>query len=302
MGAVLVYNRKRDTGLMRPLLPLCDLTFGTAAQLTSEEEENYDGLAAQRATDKKEKKNARNRERAKRNRMNRRFQAQIDHGFNEKREIFNGSIGGMDNKTTIAREDLEINEVTQLSEMKEITGYGARGNGMPRFRGAIVAEKHGRHTRYIGVPEGRFMRHDLCWAKHGSHATAKWLLAFRKTGVVDNRVIIAWESKPNEWAVVHESRTLDFSLLQQNPRHTAWPKRFEPGASDMLRKTTPVLSKGAWNPMSSTKVMISKATKNTTPFASSCCWAINVGEKLRWRREIMKQRFTSSKTCMRRRS
>ena len=194
MGAVLVDTRKHDTDLMRPQLPLCDLTFGTAAQLTSEEEENYDGLAAQRATDKKEKKNARNRERAKRNRMNRRFQAQIDNGFNEKREIFIGSIGGMDIERTIARKDLEITEVTQLSEMKEITGYGARGNSMPRFRGAIVAEKHGRHTRYIGVPEGRFMRHDLCWAKHGKHNTAKWLLAFRKTGVVDNRVIIAWES------------------------------------------------------------------------------------------------------------
>ena len=234
-----------DTDLMRPLLPLCDLTFGTAAQLTSEEEENNDGLAAQRATDKKEKKNARNRERAKRNRMNRRFQAQIDHGFNEKREIFNGSIGGMDIERTIARKDLEITEVTQLSEMKEITGYGSRGNGMPRFRGAIVAEEHGRHTRYIGVPEGRFMRHDPCWAKHGSHKTAKWLLAFRKTGVVDNMVIIAWESKPNEWALVHESRTLDFSSVQQNSRPTAGPKRFEPGASDMLRKTTPVLSKDA---------------------------------------------------------
>ena len=116
---------------------------------------------------------------------------------------------------------------------------------MPRFCGAIVAEEHGRHTRYIGVPEGRFMRHDPCWAKHGSHKTAKWLLAFRKTGVVDNMVIIAWESKPNEWALVHESRTLDFPSVQQNSRPTAGPKRFEPGASDMLRKTTPVLSKDA---------------------------------------------------------
>merc|ERR1712155_115101 len=50
--------------------------------------------------------------------------------------------------------------------------------------------------------------------------------------------------------------------------------------------------------MSSTEVMISKATKDTTLFPSSCCLPINVGEKLRWRREIMKQRFTSSKRCL----
>ena len=89
------------------------------------------------------------------------------------------------------------------------------------------------------------MRHDPCFAQHGKHESAQFVYAFRKTGVVDNMVIIAWESKPSEWAVVHESRTLDFSLLQQNSRHTAGPNRFEPGASDMLRKTTPVLSKDA---------------------------------------------------------
>ena len=116
---------------------------------------------------------------------------------------------------------------------------------MPRFHGAIVAEKDAHGTRYIGVPEGRFMRNDPCWAKHGSHDTAKWLLAFRKTGVVDNMVMIAWESKPNEWALVHESRTLDFSLVQKTSRPAAGPDRFEPGASGMVKKATPVLPKGA---------------------------------------------------------
>ena len=57
--------------------------------------------------------------------MNKRFQAQIDNGFNENREIFIGSIGGMDIKRTIARKNLKIIKVTQLSEMKEIIGYGA---------------------------------------------------------------------------------------------------------------------------------------------------------------------------------
>ena len=45
--------------------------------------------------------------------------------------------------------------------------------------------------------------------------------------------------------LVYESRILDFSLVQQNSRPTAWPDRFKPGASDMVRKATPVLSKGA---------------------------------------------------------
>ena len=89
------------------------------------------------------------------------------------------------------------------------------------------------------------MRNDPCYAKHGLHDSAKWLLATRKTWVVDKMVIIAWKSKPSEWALVHESRILNFSLVQQNSRPTAWSNRFEPGASDMVRKATPVLSKGA---------------------------------------------------------
>ena len=161
------------------------------------------------------------------------------------REIFVGSIGGMNIKRTIARKNLKIIKVTQHSEMKQIIGWGAPGKGRPRFKGAIVAQNDAHGTRYIGVPEGRFMRNDPCYAKHGSHHSAQWLLAFRKTGVVDKMVIIAWESKPSEWALVHESRILDFSFVQQNSRPTAWPNRFEPGASDMVRKTTPVLSKGA---------------------------------------------------------
>ena len=129
--------------------------------------------------------------------------------------------------------------------MKEIIGRGALEKGKSRFQGVIVAENDAHGTRYVGVPEDRFMKNDPCYAKHGSHHSAQWLLAFRKTGVVDKMVIIAWESKPSEWALVHESCILDFSFVQQNSRPTAWPNRFEPGASDMVRKTTPVLLKGA---------------------------------------------------------
>ena len=89
------------------------------------------------------------------------------------------------------------------------------------------------------------MRNDPCWEKHGLHDTATLLLAFRKTGIVDKMVIIPWESKPNEWALVHESCTLDFSLVQQTSGPMAGPDRFEPGASGMVRKATSVLLKGA---------------------------------------------------------
>ena len=152
----------------------------------------------------------------------------------------------MDIKRTITRKNLKIIKVTQHSEMKQIIGWGAPGKRRPRFQGAIVAENDAHGTRYVGVPEGRFMRNDPCYAKHGSHDSAKWLLVTRKTGVVDKMVIIAWESKPSKWVLVHESRILDFSLVQQNSRSTAWPDRFEPGASDMVRKATPVLSKGVF--------------------------------------------------------
>ena len=202
--------------------------------------------AAMRVTEINEKQKACARKRVRKWRMDKRFRSQIDEDFLPvEREIFVGSIGGMSTDETIAKKDLEIIKVTQHSEMKQIIGWGAPGKGRPRFKGAIVAQNDAHGTRYIGVPEGRFMRHDPCFAQHGNHESAQFVHAYRKTGVVDNMVIIAWESKPSEWAVVHESRTLDFSLLQQKSRHTAWPKRFEPGASDMLRKTTPVLSKDA---------------------------------------------------------
>ena len=225
-----------------PRLPLSHPKFDAAALSGL----NVLVCAAMRVTEINEKQKACARKRVRKWRMDKRFRSQIDEDFLPvEREIFVGSIGGMNTEKTIAKEDVEIIKVTQHSEMKQIIGWGAPGKGRPRFKGAIVAQNDAHGTRYIGVPEGRFMRHDPCFAQHGKHESAQFVHAFRKTGVVDNMVIIAWESKPSEWAVVHESRTLDFSLLQQNSRPTAWPKRFEPGASDMLRKTTPVLSKDA---------------------------------------------------------
>ena len=232
-----------DTEILTlPRLPLSYPKFDAAALSGL----NVLVCAAMRVTEINEKQKACAQKRVRKWRMDKRFRSQIDEDFLPvEREIFVGSIGGMNTEKTIAKEDVEIIKVTQHSEMKQIIGWGAPGKGRPRFKGAIVAQNDAHGTRYIGVPEGRFMRHDPCFAQHGKHESAQFVHAFRKTGVVDNMVIIAWESKPSEWAVVHESRTLDFSLLQQNSRHTAWPKRFEPGASDMLRKTTPVLSKDA---------------------------------------------------------
>ena len=107
------------------------------------------------------------------------------------------------NMRKFTRKDLNTAKVMQCSKMKEITGWGSRGRDPPHFRGAIVAKTNDDGTRYFGVPEGRFMRHDPCYATQGSHDTAQFIPAFKKTGVVDDRVILSWESKPEEYALVH---------------------------------------------------------------------------------------------------
>ena len=94
----------------------------------------------------------------------------------------------------------------QCSKMKKISGWGSRGKDPPRYYGAIVAKTDDDGTRrYIGVPECRFMRHELFFAKQGSHDTAQFIHAWKKTGVVEDRVIISWESKPGEYALVHKN-------------------------------------------------------------------------------------------------
>ena len=177
-------------------------------------------------------------------RLNQRFENQIDKDFQPvQRGILLGSIKDIYNidKRNFTRKNLKIAKVTKRSKMKEIIGWGSRRRKPPRFQGAIVAETDDDGTRYFGVPEGRFMRHELFYAKHGSYDTAKLIPAYKKTGVVDDRVIISWESKPGEYALVHKKRTLDHLTVQQNSRSVARPDRFELGTSGrMVGKSTPL--------------------------------------------------------------
>ena len=125
-------------------------------------------------------------------RFNKQFEDQIDKEIQPvEREIFVGNVKNVDTNTIITRKSLKIIQVTQHSKMKETNGWGERGKGMPHFQGAIVAVKDAHGTRYLGVPEGRFMINVPCYTKHGVHDTANWLLANKKTGVVDGMAIIA---------------------------------------------------------------------------------------------------------------
>ena len=126
--------------------------------------------------------------------------------------------------------------------MKKIRGWGSRGIKPQWYYGAIVEKTDDDGTRrYIGVPECRFMRNELFFAKQGSHDTANFIPALKKTGVVEDRVIISWESKPGEYALVHKKRILDHLTLQQNSRSVAQPDRFDPGTSGrMVGKSTPL--------------------------------------------------------------
>ena len=135
------------------------------------------------------------------------------------REIFFGDVKNLKPNRIIRRKSLEIIQVMQHLKMKEIEGWGTRGKGRPHFQGAIVAVKYGDSTMYLGVSEGRFMINDPCYAKHGVHDTADWLVAKKKTGSVEGFTLILWDSKPHEWALVPDKCTLNLRLVQQKSRY-----------------------------------------------------------------------------------
>ena len=214
-------------------------------------------------TDKK----AKQRERTKKCRVNRQFKDQIDKDIHDvEREIWmgprpkllrsvgvilSGDIGNINITATIRRRYHRIIKVKQRSEMKEIVGYGTNGKGSPRFRGAVVGHEESDGIRYCGVQEGLFMvKNAPCFAKQGLKETANWMLAHRRTGVVNGYVLVLLYSKPNEWQWIPEGGTLEYMSVGQTKRSTAEPDRFKPGTSDETGNPAcarPTLPKGARN-------------------------------------------------------
>ena len=116
-------------------------------------------------------------------RLNKQFEHQIDKDFQPvEREIFFGDVKNLKPNRIIGRKSVKIIQVMQHLKMKEIEGGGTRGKEKPHFQGAIVAVKDDDSIMYLGVPEGRFMRNDPCYAKHVLHATANWFLTNKRTG------------------------------------------------------------------------------------------------------------------------
>ena len=99
--------------------------------------------------------------------------------------------------------------------------------------------------RYRIVPEARFLRNDLCFAKHGSHSNAAWNNAFMITGNLGGKTLVAWESKPTElmWSPKH--RVFNHKRVADESRTMSVPNRFEPGTSSTIVTSTPVLTDSA---------------------------------------------------------
>ena len=138
------------------------------------------------------------RERTKRYRVSKHFRDQSDiHFVPVEREILDdGHFKNIQTNVSISRRELRTTKVMQLSEMKEIIGYGSSGRRGNRFQGAIVSDLSGR-TIY-GVQEGLFVVNVNCRAKHGLHSGAEFFFARRNSGIVNEYALISWDDKPNK--------------------------------------------------------------------------------------------------------
>lgn len=150
-------------------------------------------------------KRAKNREKQRLFQRNKMLKEQIDTGFAAAtRKVFLG-----DNRV-VGR----IVEVQQLSEMKDVRVPSATGHAVKEnFIGAIVRHQDGS---YNAVPEERFLVRETCYAKHGIHGSANWIIAKRWTGVVDGYVLIEWSNFEKDW--VAKGSVMTMTTDRRTPR------------------------------------------------------------------------------------
>ena len=148
-----------------------------------------------------------------------------------------GNING-----NIKRTDLNIMKVIHRTEKEEIDEYkeGSRGGG--KFRGAIVSQIVAGRIWYRIVPEARFLRNDLNFAKHGSHSNAVWINAFMITWYFGGKTLVALESKPTKLMWLPKHRVLNHKIVADESRTTSVPDHFEPGTYCTTITSTPVLT------------------------------------------------------------
>jgi len=157
------------------------------------------------------------------------------------REILDdGHFKNIQTNVSISRRELRTTKVMQLSEMKEIIGYGSSGRRGNRFQGAIVSDLSGR-TIY-GVQEGLFVVNVNCRAKHGLHSGAEFFFARRNSGIVNEYALISWDDKPNKlyW---RPKSSIEESPVEETKQRTAVPDRFLP--SEYVATSKPTLPKDA---------------------------------------------------------
>lgn len=197
-----------------------------------------------------EEQRASNRERQRRYQNKKKYVAQADQLLSgptanqETAKIFFGDIRGQGGC---------IIEVKQLSKMKNIAGHSGRN-----FVGAIVQLPDGSYT---GIEEERFLvtGENHCYAKHGTHDRAHWILAKRLTrGAVDGYVWIQWSNGERAW--VPKSRFMPMATADRRDPVMPDPRQREPIASRpsakqlnqvdlyyQFFKTTPFLKRAARN-------------------------------------------------------
>ena len=197
-----------------------------------------------------EEQRASNRERQRRHQNKKKYFAQADQLLSgptanrETAKIFFGDIRGQGGC---------IMEVKLLSKMKNIVGLLGRN-----FFGAIVQLPDGSYT---GIEEERFLvtGENHCYAKHGTHERANWILAKRLTrGAVDGYVWIQWSNGERAW--IPKSRFMPMTTADRRDQATPDPRQSEPITSrpsakqlnqvDLYYqyfKTTPFLKSAARN-------------------------------------------------------